>query len=97
MLGSDPDKLFTFENLQDELKRFGNYPLFVGPAVIAIFTDAVKFTACGIEENSSCDANDEIQIRFRERINGAIEDINNFGYYRRFSEDELSKYRRHQN
>lgn len=94
MLGSDPEKLFSFENLQDELKRFGNYPLFLGPAVIAIFTDAVKFTASGIEENSTCDANDEIQLRFRERINGALEDISNFGYYRRLDEDELNRCRR---
>lgn len=92
MLGSDPDKLFSFENFQDELKRFGNYPLFLGPAVIAIFTDAVTFSKSGIEESSACDANDETQLRFRERINGALEDINNFGYYRQLSKDELNKY-----
>lgn len=37
-LGSNPDELFTFENLNDELRRCGNYVLIV----LSIMTEVQK-------------------------------------------------------
>lgn len=85
MLGSDPDKLFTFENLQNEMKRCGNYALLWAPAVIAESTRAMT---------DSESAQKESQLRFDKRLDGLLEDITSLGYYRKFSKDELDQYRR---
>lgn len=91
MLGSDPDELFTFENFQDELKRCGNYSLLLAPIVIAVSTDAISDldetfngTACGEGgRNSVFETKTESQLQFDERINGLLEDVSSFGYYRK--------------
>lgn len=36
LLGSDPDELFTFENLLSELKRFGVYALLMAPMLLQV-------------------------------------------------------------
>lgn len=33
-LGGDPDKLFTYEDLRNELRKFGDYMLLLGPMII---------------------------------------------------------------
>lgn len=33
-LGSDPDKLYTYENFQNQLRKFGAFPLLLGPFVV---------------------------------------------------------------
>lgn len=93
MLGSDPDEIFTFENLQNELKKCGNYALLFAPIVIAVSTDAIsdldetfintKNEECG--HNSKYRMNSESLLRFSERIEGLLEDICNFGYYRKIN------------
>lgn len=99
MLGSNPDNLFTFENLQDEMKGCGNSALFFAPAVIAVSIDGIlnfkesfdKITNRESEQNSVCDTKTESQLQYSERLEGLLDDIVNFGYYRKFSAAELSQ------
>lgn len=37
-LGSDPEKLFSFNDFLGELKRFGRYGLIMGPILLQIIT-----------------------------------------------------------
>lgn len=37
--GSDPESLFTFENLQEELKKFGHYGLTMAPMLLSIIVN----------------------------------------------------------
>lgn len=93
MLGSDPDQLFTFENLQDELRRCGNYSLLFAPIVIAVSTDAISdldetFNGTRNEEcerNSIYKMKTESQRQFSERINGLLEDVDSFRYYQKMN------------
>lgn len=92
ILGSDPDKLFTFENFQDELQICGNYALLLAPIVIAVSTDAIS----GLDDTSNSTTNEafernssqmkiQSQLKFQERINGLLEDICNLGYYQKMN------------
>lgn len=35
-LGSDPDKLYTYENFENQLRKFGRYALLCAPLIIGI-------------------------------------------------------------
>lgn len=65
MLDSNPVKLFTFENLQDKLRRCGNYSLRFALILIAVSTDAMSglngtFTEFDMQnENHSCSSMNE--------------------------------------
>lgn len=94
LLGSDPGELFTFANLKDELKRFGNYLLIMSPLWIS--TTQVDpsgmtgmdemFDGTGEGENKPdlvSGFSKEGQREFERRINGLLEDIIELGYYRK--------------
>lgn len=94
LLGSDPDKLFTFENLKDELKRFGNYLLIMSPLWIS--TTQVNpsemtgmdemFDETGESENTPdivSGLSGEGQREFERRVNGLLADIVELEYYRK--------------
>lgn len=94
LLGSDPDKLFTFANLKDELKRFGNYLLIMSPLWIST-TQVDPSEMTGMDEmfDEAEDSeittdlisgfNKEGQREFERRINGLLEDVIELGYYRK--------------
>lgn len=94
MLGSDPDELFTLANLRDELKRFGNYTLIMGPLWILetqqqpgshdLFTDD-KFDKTDNGKNELTLFSDlrENGQEFARRINDLLEDVVRLGYYRK--------------
>lgn len=91
LLGSDPDELFAFDNLQDELKNCGNYALLLAPIVLAVSTGAIsdldetfENVANGKDRrNPIYDLNSDSQLRFNERLEGVLEDIGSYGYYRK--------------
>lgn len=37
-LGSDPDQLFTFNDLEEQLKKFGKYSVLVAPTLLQVIT-----------------------------------------------------------
>lgn len=87
LLGSDPEKLFTRENLNEELKRFGNFALIVTPLFIlsALIQLSESNTDGSVEENTdiSSGLSEENQIEYDRRINGLLEDVVDLGYYRK--------------
>lgn len=92
LLGSDPDKLFTFENLHDELRRYGNYLLTLTPlwVVLACAKPNEIANLDEIFENSDRSNKDLVaelsekgQAEFNQRINDLLEDIVRLGYYRK--------------
>lgn len=94
LLGSDPDKLFTYANLKDELKRYGNYLLVMSPLWIST-TQADASGTTGMDEMFDGSGEGENkpdlvsgfskkgQDEFSRRINGLLEDIVEMGYYRK--------------
>lgn len=94
LLGSDPNKLFTFENLKDELKRSGNYLLVMSPLWIST-TQVDPSGMTGMDEMFDETGDGKIkpdlvsgfsadgQREFARRINGLLEDIVKLGYYRK--------------
>lgn len=96
LLGSNPSELFTFGNLNDEMKKYGNYALMLAPLIIQVsqaesseiskldemFDKAVKGER-HLELVTSLSENG--QLEFDRRLNEVFEDIVNLGYYRRIN------------
>lgn len=95
MLGSNRDDLFTFVNLKDELKRFGNYALIMGPLWILqtqqqagaheMFTDDM-FDKAASEKNEPLllsNLRESGHEDYARRINGLLEDVVRMDYYRK--------------
>lgn len=92
LLGSNPDELFTFDDLQSELKRFGFYGLLFSPMMIRI-SQATSSDINNLEDMSDKTADGESgngllsglsesgQLEFERRFNGVIEDVVKLGYY----------------
>lgn len=93
LLGSDPEKLFTHENLIAELKRCGNFALIVTPLFILTTQvqwnesnadDVTEHNAGKENEDSFSDGlSEQGRIEYDRRINELLEDIVNLGYYRK--------------
>lgn len=75
-LGSNPEKLFSFDVMLNELKKFGKYGAAAGPIYIAIQTANTE-TMPDITTEIKFDFND---ISFEERIRDLIVDLVKFGY-----------------
>lgn len=95
LLGSNPDELFSFNNLTDELKKCGNYALIIAPGVIGVSqADPSIFSMDNIDEKS-WDENNKIELYFGlgekgkmeyiRRVNEVFEDIIKLGYYYKIS------------
>lgn len=78
LLGSDPEKLFTFENLKEELKRYGNFALIVTP--LFILSAQIQLNETNTDETGLSEIN---QMEYDRRINGLLEDVIELGYYRK--------------
>lgn len=89
-LGSDPETLFTFDDLQSELKKFGDFPLALTPLIaharitkeedvkgLDSVADAVNSGAETCRE-SGFDA--EQQREFDDLIDGLVIDLVEYGY-----------------
>lgn len=94
LLGSNPDELFTFENLQDELKTVGTFALLLAPIVLqACHADPSNVpnldemfdrTATeGTRIELISDLNAEAQLKCGQRLSDVIEDILKFGYFQK--------------
>lgn len=93
LLGSNPDKLFTFDDLQGEFKKFGLYALFFGPMTIQVtLADTSEITnmdeycekvATGENRQELITGlNETAQSEYGRRINEILEDmVDKFGYF----------------
>lgn len=92
LLGSNPDELFTFDDLQSELKRCGNYALMLAPLLIQI-SQASSSEVTNLDE--MCDKmaegedtqglitglSESGQLEYERRLNDVVEDVIKLGYY----------------
>lgn len=89
-LGSDPDKLYTFENLQEQMKIFGEFSLYSGPLIIQTLVASendirnLDEYAEQIENGEQADLlekfDDEKQQKYSQLINELINDLVNYEY-----------------
>lgn len=93
-LGSDPDELFTLDNLKDELKRCGNYAFLLAPMLISVSL-ADSSDISNLDE--MCDKiadgerrhelitglSDKAQLEYEQRLNDTVEDLVKLGYYQK--------------
>lgn len=94
LLGSNPDELFTFDDLQSELKRCGNYALMLAPMLIQIsqassseitnLDDMCDKMAEGENGNGLVSGLTESgQAEYVRRLNDVVEDVVRLGYYQK--------------
>lgn len=92
-LGSDADKLFTFKNFLDEMKEYGNYAFLVLSLLLSLsLTDFCQIA----NKDETCDEiasgkhmqnllpglSDSAAIEYENRINDAIGDLVDLGYFK---------------
>lgn len=90
-LGSNPDELFTLDNLKDELGKCGNYALIMAPMLLQnSLADSSEIT--NLDEMFDEDEftpelisglSGQGKLEYDRRLNEVFEDICNLGYYRR--------------
>lgn len=93
LLGSDPDKLFTFDDLQDELKKYGMFTLTMAPMLIQTSLADSNEMSSFIEVNDKkaienyeqeliTGLNETAQLEYARRLNEVFEDVvDKLGYY----------------
>lgn len=94
LLGSNPDELFTFDNLKEELKICGNYALITAPMLLQVsLADSSeilnldemfdKVAAGETTLDLTSDLNERAQLIYEQRLSDVVEDILRLGYYRK--------------
>lgn len=82
LLGSDPNELFTFENLQSEMKRCGVYALLLSPLSIQVSqADASELSDRRDENGLVGGLCKKGQLEYERRLNGVFEDVTRLGYF----------------
>lgn len=89
-LGSDPKKLYTFENLESQMRRFGKFALLFGPMIIQIRVAKAKDVGDLDEYSERVENGEEPDlIQFSDEdtvkqyttwINDLVTDLVNYGY-----------------
>lgn len=90
-LGSNPDKLFSYDDFHNELKKFGNFVLLMGtmmtemmlidPKDIPDIDDSAEEVA-SVDKNLNVFAYNEQRDReYDRRINDLFDDFVGMGYY----------------
>lgn len=69
-LGSDPEQLFTFADLLDELKRCGAFGFLITPMLLQVSL----LTTDDVNQESA-------NAMFAERYNGVVTDLVALGYH----------------
>lgn len=85
-LGSDPKKLFPFDELKRQMKQFGVYGVIMTPILLQVIVSDSK----NIVDMNSIDENTEVldiatiddssKIKFRERVSDALQDAMRLGW-----------------
>lgn len=93
LLGSNPDKLFSFKNLKDELKRCGNYALILAPCLLQVsLAESGEISNLDEMFDKAADGEGTLDLitglsengqqEFDRRIGEVLEDVVRLGYYR---------------
>ncbi|XP_031631015.1 uncharacterized protein LOC116345637 [Contarinia nasturtii] len=89
-LGSDPDKLYTYDDLIMQMKKFSDYALLLAPLIISIRVAKAKDISNLDEYAEHCERNesvemlgkfdDDTQAEFSRLMNGLLTDLVDYGY-----------------
>lgn len=89
-LGSDPDKLYSYENFEMEMKKFGEFALLTGPMIIQIrvanakdvrdLDDYAERVENGEEADLLNEFDENTQKIFSEQINDLVTDLLRYEY-----------------
>lgn len=83
LLGSNPDALFTFDDLKQELKQSGN----VIPILVPMILEIVQIDSNDLNLDEALDRdyrlNEQGQREYVRQMNDVFEDMIRFGYYRK--------------
>lgn len=94
LLGTNPNKLFTLDELKDEMKRCGNFVLIMAPLLIPgssahQMSDAHHTVNDNIQAQnqleSSFQFNDDVLSEYDRRLKEVVEDVLKFGYYHKIN------------
>lgn len=89
-LGSDPKKLFTYDEFLMQMKKFGEYALLFG-CMMTIFRIAKAKDVLNLDEYAErLERNENVQMvgkfdnetqnEFKRLVNGLVTDLVNYGY-----------------
>lgn len=91
-LGSDPQKLFTFDDLQSELQKYGDFALLCVPMItqvrlvksenIAGLDSYAERFQNGEDVQFINDLDDETQAAFNKFVDGSVADLVEYGFVR---------------
>lgn len=98
-LGSNPEKLFSYDDFQNELKKYGNFAYLMSPILVRMcLTDPED--VINLDEYSEKSAKGEnavnlvtnnlkadVEARYKERMVDLINDLVRYGYYRKIQID----------
>lgn len=89
-LGSDPNKLYTYENFQSQLRKFGEFALLCAPLIIQLRVAGAKDIgnldeyAEAIEHGEEADLlkpyDEQTQSEYSTLINDLVTDLVDYGY-----------------
>lgn len=90
-LGSDPDKLFSYDAFAGELKRFGKYPFLIGPMQTQMIVanpkdipDLDEFSEGIVNDNKVdfvLDYDEITQLEYNRKINNLFKDLIALDYW----------------
>lgn len=78
-LGSDPEKLFTFSDLEDQFRQFGKYGLIFSPILVAVMVSESKdiIDMDSIKQDTKAEGlatlNRKTKILLKERMSSVIQ------------------------
>lgn len=89
-LGSDPRKLYTFENMESQMRKFGEFALLCGPMIIQLRVAAAKdvgnlddyseLVEKGEEPDLINEFSEDTLKEYSTLINDLVTDLVNYGY-----------------
>lgn len=94
LLGSNPEELFTFEDLQSEFREYGNFVLVLAPVLLSVI---LADTSEIVNLDEMCDKVAEgtsqqnvinglkREAEYEQRLSDVIEDITRLGYYKKLA------------
>lgn len=90
LLGSDPDKLYTFENLKSQLRKYSEFALVFGPMLhqlrvaqgcnVTNLDDFAERIERGEDVDLIIDFDGETKSTYATLVNDLVTDLFNYGY-----------------
>lgn len=89
-LGSNPDQLFTFENLLDQLKRVGKFAMLMAPMLLTVITadpddipdlDNIAQDMADNKHDVNAFISKKTENAYNVRVRDVVRDLVQLGYF----------------